>query len=98
MALSGFDEIKNQVLEEWTYFADDSERAISEMADFLTPHYYNEIIQEWCALSSDDSNRFDEVGVPADFTIEKLMAIDLWIYYENAVRVTYEQVLEERVV
>ncbi len=98
MALSGFDEIKNQVSEEWAYFVNDSERAISEMADSLTPVYNSEIIREWTNLSGDDSDRWHEFGYSLTemVSIVDLMRIDLAIYYDGQVSLAYSEIYEEK--
>jgi hypothetical protein len=94
--LSSYDEIKKQVTDEWDYFASDWERAIQETADSLVPVYTGEIIREWTELSSDDSDRWQELGTDGSAMISDLMAIDLFIFYEAQVSLAYHAVLNEK--
>lgn len=98
--LTTYSEIKQQVSDEWAYFASDSERAIQEMADRLVPIYTGEIIQEWSEMTSDDSNEWQNIyavaDLPQDTTIEKLMSLDLWIYYEGQILFAYEEIVAEK--
>ncbi len=91
-------DIKQQVRDEWEYFASDHERAIDEMADSLAPVYTNDIIREWSNLSGDDSDRWQEWGIDANdgYTIDRLMSIDLAIYYRAQVETAYLAVLDEK--
>lgn len=93
--LSSYDEIKKQVSDEWAYFVNDSERAIQETADSLVPVYTVDIIREWSELSSDDSDQWQEL-VSGSATISKLMAIDLFVFYEGQVSLAFSEVYEEK--
>ena len=95
--LTTYSEIKQQVSDEWEYFASDSERARQEMADRLVPIYTSEIIQEWSELTSDDSDKWQELGYDgAGKTIAELMAIDLSVYYDGQVLFAYREVFFEK--
>jgi hypothetical protein len=98
--LTSYTEIKKQVSDEWEYFASDWECAIQETADSLVPVYTGEIIREWSELSSDDSDQWQNVyavaDLPRDTTIDKLMSLDLWIFYEAQVSLAYHAILNEK--
>ncbi len=71
---------------------------IESLADSEVPVYYGQIIEEWTALTNDESNRFDEIGYMPDetTTIYKLMEIDLYLYYKDLFLSVYNEILEEQ--
>lgn len=92
---------KNTILEdvrnERAYFESDSDRAVSEMADNLTPIYNSDILESWRELPLDDSDRWQEIGAAPDSTIFDLMRIDLWLYYRDAVESAWAEIQDEHV-
>ena len=83
--LTTYAEIKQQVLDEWDTIKDAvyPEDLLSEWADSNVPVYYSDIIHEWTEMPRDYDDRWrDDFGNPGDdFTITKLMQIDLYCYY-----------------
>jgi hypothetical protein len=94
MAVTNWKDIYEQVESEWSWFASEPDRAISEMADSLVPVYNGEIIREWTNLSQEDSDTWQEFGAPEKFGIVDLMKIDLFIFYEAQVATAYNEILE----
>jgi len=63
---------------------------LTEYADGLVPIYYSEILQEWTDLDAEFRDRWHELGeVGADASIYSLMAIDLYMYYQQEVERAY---------
>lgn len=98
MTPSSYNEIKEQILDEWAYFESDEDRAISETADSFVPIYNSDIIREWSGLSSDDSDRWHEYGYATNelVSITDLMRIDLAIYYDELTRSIVDEIKEEK--
>lgn len=71
------------------------EDLLNEWADSSVPIYYHEIIREWTDLESEDIDRWQEVGQPDKFRIYDLMLIDLWLFYQNAYLIAWEEVKAE---
>lgn len=94
MALATRNEIRDQIREEREYFDSDSDRAISEMADSLTPVYNGDILHQWADLSMDESDRWGEIGVDESATILHRMQIDLHLFYLDAVRELWAEIEE----
>ncbi len=96
MALSTYNQIKETIngelenLKESVY----PEDIIRELADSEVPIYYNEIINEWCQLSSDYSDRWKVDGYEGD-RITDLMAYDLGIYYSDKFLEAWSEIQEE---
>lgn len=95
MALATRNEIRDQIREEREYFDSDSDRAISEMADSLTPVYNGDILHQWADLSMDDSDQWGEILFDENATILKRMQCDLFLYYDRTVRELWAQIEEE---
>jgi hypothetical protein len=65
---------------------------LTEYADGLVPIYYSEILQEWTDLDAEFRDRWHELGEAGpDSTIYSLMAIDLYMYYQQEVERAYYQ-------
>lgn len=63
---------------------------LTEYADGLVPIYYSEILQEWTDLDAEFRDRWHELGEAGpDSTIYSLMAIDLYMYYQQEVERAY---------
>lgn len=85
MALSTLGFIADEVYSNREQFKEDSDRAITEMADSLCPVYYADIIAEWTELPSENLDRWQELGLAEGATITALMTADLYLYYLDAV-------------
>jgi hypothetical protein len=85
MALTTYDKILSTVrdnreeISEARYVED----YLGELADSEIPAYTNEIIREWIELPSEFSDRWQELGIASGDTIDRLMAIDLYLYYRD---------------
>ena len=95
MALSTRNEIRAQIIEERDYFEADSDRAISELANSLTPIYNGDILEEWRDLPMSESDRWQEMGVKEDATIIERMTTDLALYYRDAVESVLAELRDE---
>jgi hypothetical protein len=63
---------------------------LTEHADGLVPIYYHEILQEWTDLDAQFRDRWHELGEAGpDSTIYSLMAIDLYMYYDQQLSSAY---------
>ncbi len=63
---------------------------LTEYADGLVPIYYHEILQEWTDLDAEFRDRWHELGeAGADASIYSLMAIDLYMYYDQQLSSAY---------
>lgn len=96
MALSTRTSIAAEIRDNRDQFEQDSDRAIHEMADSLTPVYTADIIAEWSDLPSE----FDDMG--ADFCdpndgIVRRMTLDLYAYYDQTVSELWAEIQEEHV-
>ena len=68
---------------------------LTEYADGLVPIYYSEILQEWTDLDAQFRDRWHELGEAGpDSTIYSLMAIDLYMYYQQEVERAYYQLTD----
>ena len=68
---------------------------LTEYADGLVPIYYSEILQEWTDLDAEFRDRWHELGEAGpDSTIYSLMAIDLYMYYQQEVASAYYELTE----
>jgi hypothetical protein len=67
---------------------------IRELADSVIPIYYNEIINDWCGLSPDYSDRWKVENYEGD-RITDLMAYDLSIYYSDKFFSAWHEIKEE---
>jgi hypothetical protein len=93
------EEVKSQILGEIDEItkADFVIDQIESLADSEVPVYYGQIIEEWTALTNDESNRYEEIGYMPDntTTIYKLMEIDLCLYYKDLFLSVYNEILDE---
>jgi hypothetical protein len=83
-------QISDRVYEERDRFKQDSDRAVHELADSLTPIYYSDIIAEWAELPSEFCDRWQELGRGDDDTITSLMTTDLFLYYRAQVEKAWD--------
>jgi len=86
MALTTYEEIKAQIRAELPNLMDNpyAEDAIGELSESAVPVYNNEVMQQWCELSSDDSDQWKVLGYDTQRNeggILTLMSVDLAIYY-----------------
>jgi hypothetical protein len=97
MALTTYNQIKEQIKDELEQLKDSSypEDIITELADSEVPFYYAEIIEEWCALDSDDIDCWKEQDQKAVLRITELMAYDLSVYYTRQFLMAWEDIKEE---
>ncbi|NBW11614.1 MAG: hypothetical protein EBR82_26645 [Caulobacteraceae bacterium] len=65
-----------------------------EYADSAVPIYYQQIVQDWNSLDSEDQNRFSEITDQFPERIEDLMKLDLYLYYFNAYSMAINELLE----
>jgi hypothetical protein len=96
MALTTYGEIKQRIKAELTQlnvsaYPDD---IIRELADSEVPIYYNEIINAWCQLSTDYSDRWKVENYEGD-RITDLMAYDLAIYYSDKFDLAWDEIRKE---
>lgn len=91
MPLATRNEIRDRINEERAYFESDSDRAISELADSLTPVYYSEQLAEWAELPTDARDAWQEIGAADNATIFDRMATDLYWYYYNQTAEIYAE-------
>lgn len=95
MALSTYTYVFSDILDNREQFEQDTERAISEMADSLCPIYTADIVAEWTELPSDKSDVWQDLTVVSnDSTITSLMTLDLYSYYLDLVTRAWAEVEE----
>lgn len=92
MALSTYNEIKQELLTEYEHATEDT---CHEIADSNTPVYYSEIISEWQALPSEYSDTWQDYPITAMSSITQLMAIDLYNYYHGLAYRAYQEIQDE---
>lgn len=96
MALTTYGEIQQRIKAELTQLKESPypDDIIRELADSEVPIYYNEIIDEWCRLSTDYSDRWKVENYEGD-RITDLMAYDLTIYYADKFLGAWQEIKEE---
>lgn len=100
MALTSYEEIKNQILETWDWLVDNNYPYdhLDALADSCCPVYHADIIKEWQEMPSEYDNRWQDGGLSSDrlaeITITGLMNIDLWHYYRDQFYAAYREILE----
>ena len=92
--LTTYEEIKDHLLNEYDREAL-SENVIHEVADSFCPIYYSEIIKEWQALPSENSDTWQDYPITSDTTITSLMTVDLYEYYYQLADKAYREITEE---
>ena len=100
MALTTYEEIKNQIREELIHLIYDphAEDQIAQMADAAVPVYNHHIIEEWRELPDEHSDQWKELGYDTQRNeggIIRLMAVDLAIYYEREFDRAWQEIKEE---
>lgn len=100
MALWSVDVIKQDLRDEFALHGEKNEDFVSDLlteyADGLVPVYYSEIISEWQAMPEEfDGLGVVELGLPQDVSVYSLMSQDLWLYYSNAVREAWDELVAE---
>lgn len=95
MALSQYEEIKKQLIDEWGSVSEDR---LYEYAEDFTPVYYNAIIEEWGQLPAENCDLWPEYypDYIGNKTITDLMTADLHIYYLGLVQKAYDEIKEEK--
>lgn len=95
MALTTYNEIKQELLNEYEHATEDT---CHEIADSNTPVYYSDIISEWQALPSEYSDTWREHGheTTPETTITQLMAVDLYYYYHELAYRAYQEIQDEK--
>ena len=93
MALTTYEEIKQQLLDEWEYVNDDT---VHQYAEELIPIYYSGIQEEWLSLPGDEIDVWhDYVGeLNSSTSIFKLMSYDLLHYYFQLVDKAFNDIKE----
>lgn len=97
--LTTYEDIKSRIVESFgddiAPNADEPDR-LSELADSEVPVYTGDVIREWTELSSEDSDRWHELGeISPSTTIDRLMAIDLYLYYLGQFSIAWSELCEE---
>ena len=100
MALTTYEEIKNEIREELEQLLANpyAEDQIAEMSDAAVPVYNNHIIQDWCLLPGEHSDQWKELGYDTQRNeggIVRLMAVDLAIYYAREYDRAWQEIKEE---
>ena len=98
MALYTQDEITKEIQEARAYILAHKhpEDFAGEYADSALPIYYSEILEEWCDLPDEYSNRFSEMTDTLPDRIEDLMRTDLYLYYYNFYSGAIQAIIDER--
>jgi hypothetical protein len=93
--MTTYAEIKKQVLDEWEQITEDS---VYDIADELVPIYHSETLEQWRALSMDESDTWQETfsDFSPDTTIFSLMRIDLFNHYIKEVEEAISEITQEK--
>lgn len=99
MALTTYNEILNIVRDDRAAISEARyvEDYLGEMADGYVPIYTSEVISEWCDLPSDERDCWQEIGAGEGDTIDRLMAIDLWLYYRSQFERAWREIEDEHI-
>lgn len=89
-----YEEIKENLLNDYDK-ENLTEDVIHEVADNCCPVYYSDIISEWQALPSENSDTWQDYPITRDTTITSLMAVDLYEYYYQLADKAYREITEE---
>lgn len=86
--------IKSELADSFDWLTEDN---LEQFVDGYVPIYTNEIIAEWTLMPSEYDNSWMEYTEGESFkrTITDLMALDLYNYYRDQVRVAYEELIAE---
>jgi hypothetical protein len=97
-----FEEIKNDLNENWENFAgleeQDASDKLVEYADGYIPVYNHEIIKDWAEMPSEFNDSWkDQIGDEIlDRGIISLMAIDLFTFYMEETTRAYDELKKEK--
>jgi hypothetical protein len=96
MALTTYGEIKQRIQAELTQLKDSAypEDIIRDLCDSEVPIFYGQIIEAWCELSDEYTDRWKEEHYEGD-RITDLMAYDLAIYYSHKFFEAWHEIKEE---
>lgn len=97
MALATRNEIAEQIRDLRAEFDTDSDRATHELADSLTPIYYNDILTEWADLPNEARDEWQELGAKENATIFDLMQTDLFWFYFNQIAELWAEIQGEHI-
>ena len=78
MALTDYEDIKQEILNDWEDITEDD---LHQIAEGYIPIYYGDIISEWQELPMEYTDSWRDFGISQDTTIFKLMGYDLFNYY-----------------
>lgn len=93
MALTTYQEIKDEILSEWDNITEDD---IHQIADGYVPVYYSEIIKEWQELPIEETDTWRDFGISEDASIFTLMGYDLFNYYYQLADKAFSEIKEEQ--
>lgn len=93
--MATYREIKKQLLDEWEHITEDS---VYNIADELVPIYHSETLEQWRALSMDETDTWQETfsDFSPDTTIFSLMQIDLFNHYIKEVEEAIAEITKEK--
>ena len=97
MALTTYQDIKQQLLDEWEYYI--TEENTHLFAEELIPVYYSDIMEEWKELPNEYTDVWHEyVGgeLRGKISIFNLMSYDLFHYYFDLVSKAFNEIKEEQ--
>ena len=90
-----YEQIKELMTTEYDTLTEDT---LSEIADSVTPVYYNEIMKDWAEMPSHFNDTWKEYGYDAnknDGGILQLMALDLYFYNFERVQEVWRELEKE---
>jgi hypothetical protein len=96
--LTSYNDLKEDLRADFAEIREEKypEDILTERADGLVPIYYSEILQEWTDLDAEFRDRWHELGEAGpDSTIYSLMAIDLYMYYDQSLSGAYQELITE---
>jgi hypothetical protein len=105
--LTPLQEIKEQIDREhfqYIFISTDPQSYLTGLAEAEIPVYSQDIVKEWMELPSEDTDRWVELFVPyrkkellsEEYRIEDFMKMDLFLFYQNAYEIMYEELKEEK--
>ena len=92
MALTTYEEIKEELLNDWDNISEDD---IHQIADGYVPVYYGEIISEWQDLPMEHTDTWQDFGINNDTSIFTLMGYDLFNYYYQLTDKAFSEIKSE---
>lgn len=91
MALTTYQEIKDEILSDWDNITEDD---IHQIADGYVPVYYSDIIKEWQEMPSEFTDTWKDFGISNDTSIFTLMGYDLFNYYYSLTEQAFREIEE----